>query len=41
MLAIARANGAIAVNPSGDLLQRAAAEGWPVFYPAAVRPPKP
>jgi phosphoserine phosphatase len=41
MLAIARANGAFAVNPSGDLLQRAAAEGWPVFYPASVRPAKP
>ena len=41
MLAIARANGAFAVNPSDDLLQRAAAEGWPVFYPASVRPAKP
>jgi len=41
MLAIARTNGAFAINPSADLLQRAAAEGWPVFYPASVRPAKP
>ena len=41
MLAIARTSGAFAVNPSAALLQRAAAEGWPVFYPASVTPPSP
>ena len=41
MLAIARPNGAFAVNPTGDLLQRAAAEGWPVFYPAPCGPNDP
>jgi phosphoserine phosphatase len=38
MLAIAR--GAFPVNPSADLLTRAAAEGWPVYYPASVTPSK-
>jgi phosphoserine phosphatase len=33
MLAIARGNGAFAVNPSTELLRRAAAEGWPVYHP--------
>ena len=36
MLAIARR--AFPVNPSPDLLQRSAQEGWPVYYPASVRP---
>jgi len=35
MLAIARR--AFPVNPSPALLQRSAAEGWPVYYPASVR----
>jgi len=34
-------NGAFPVNPSPALLARAAAESWPVFYPASVRPPQP
>ena len=38
MLSIARTNGAFPVNPSTDLLTRAAAEGWPVYYPACVTP---
>jgi phosphoserine phosphatase len=42
MLAIARnasgASGAFAVNPSSDLLRRAAAEGWSIYYPATVAP---
>jgi phosphoserine phosphatase len=42
MLAIARSrsgsSGAFPVNPSTDLLTRAAAEGWPVYYPASVTP---
>ena len=38
MLAIARASGAFPVNPSGALLTRAAAENWPVYYPASVAP---
>jgi len=42
MLAIARGHGTIsgafAVNPSADLLRRAAAEGWPVYFPASVAP---
>jgi len=38
MLAIARPAGAFPVNPSPDLLFRSAAEGWPVFFPALVRP---
>ncbi len=42
MLAIAIAadgrSGAFPVNPSPALLQRAAAEGWPVYYPASVAP---
>jgi len=42
MLAIARSqkgtSGAFPVNPSPALLERAAAERWPVFYPASVRP---
>ncbi len=36
MLAIARR--AFPVNPSPALLERAAAEGWPVYYPASVTP---
>ena len=36
MLAIAR--GPFAVNPSADLLRRAAAEGWAVYFPASVAP---
>jgi len=31
-----RNSGAFPVNPSPALLTRAAAEGWPVFYPASV-----
>ena len=42
MLSIARLQhniaGAFPVNPSTDLLTRAAAEGWPVYYPACVTP---
>lgn len=42
MLSIARgANGipgAFPVNPSNGLLERAAAERWPVYYPATVTP---
>ena len=42
MLSIARPQhdiaGAFPVNPSTDLLTRAAAEGWPVYYPASVTP---
>ena len=34
-------NGAFPVNPSPALLARSAAESWPVFYPASVRPPQP
>jgi HAD superfamily hydrolase (TIGR01490 family) len=36
MLAIACR--AFPVNPSPALLERAAIEGWPVYYPASVRP---
>jgi phosphoserine phosphatase len=43
MLAIARgaggSSGAFAVNPSADLLRRAAGEGWPVYFPASASPP--
>jgi phosphoserine phosphatase len=43
MLAIARSadgtSGAFAVNPSADLLRRAAAEGWRVYFPASASPP--
>jgi len=42
MLAIARtqrgAGGAFPVNPTPALLERSAHEGWPVYYPASVRP---
>jgi phosphoserine phosphatase len=42
MLSIARSRNGIAgpfpVNPSPELLARAAAESWPVFYPASVAP---
>ena len=42
MLSIARTQnniqGAFPVNPSTDLLNRAATEGWPVYYPASVTP---
>ena len=36
MLAIARR--AFPVNPSSALLERSAVEGWPVYYPASVKP---
>ena len=36
MLAIARR--AFPVNPSPALVERSAAEGWPIYYPASVRP---
>jgi phosphoserine phosphatase len=36
MLAIARR--AFPVNPTPALVERAAAEGWPIYYPASVRP---
>ena len=42
MLSIARTQnnlqGAFPVNPSTDLLTRAATEAWPVYYPASVTP---
>ena len=42
MLSIARTHngltGAFPVNPSTDLLTRAAREHWPVYYPASVTP---
>ncbi len=42
MLAIARskdgASGAFPVNPSPALIERAAAEGWPIYFPASVAP---
>jgi phosphoserine phosphatase len=41
MLAIARPAGAFPVNPSPALLTRAAAESWPVYYPASVTPGAP
>jgi phosphoserine phosphatase len=36
MLAIARR--AFPVNPTQALVERSAAEGWPIFYPASVQP---
>jgi phosphoserine phosphatase len=36
MLAIARR--AFPVNPTPELVERCAQEGWPVYYPASVRP---
>ena len=43
MLAIARVQGNLAgafpVNPSAALAERAAMEGWPVYFPASVVPP--
>jgi HAD superfamily phosphoserine phosphatase-like hydrolase len=36
MLAIARR--AFPVNPTTELVERCAQEGWPVYYPASVRP---
>lgn len=36
MLAIARR--AFPVNPSPALAERSAAEGWPIYFPASVRP---
>jgi phosphoserine phosphatase len=36
MLSIARS--AFPVNPSQELLERSALEGWPVYYPASVAP---
>ena len=36
MLSIARR--AFPVNPSAGLLERAASEGWPVYFPASVTP---
>jgi phosphoserine phosphatase len=42
MLSIARSPtgiiGAFPVNPSTGLLDRSAAEGWPIYYPASVTP---
>jgi phosphoserine phosphatase len=38
MLAIAGAGGAFPVNPTQALVQRAAAEGWPIYFPASVAP---
>jgi phosphoserine phosphatase len=42
MLAIARSQGGVSgafpVNPTPALLQRAAAEAWPVYFPASVAP---
>jgi phosphoserine phosphatase len=42
MLAIARgrngATGAFPVNPTPALIERAAAEAWPIYYPASVAP---
>ena len=38
MLAIARR--AFPVNPSAALMERSAAEGWPIYFPASVRPSK-
>lgn len=38
MLALARQ--AFPVNPSPELAERSAAEGWPVYFPASVRPPR-
>ncbi len=43
MLAIARskdgASGAFPVNPSPALIERAAAEGWPIYFPASTSTP--
>jgi len=36
MLAIARR--AFPVNPTPALVERSAAEGWPIYFPASVRP---
>jgi phosphoserine phosphatase len=36
MLAIAGWGGAFPVNPTPDLLRRAAVEGWAVYFPASV-----
>ena len=36
MLAIARR--AFPVNPTAALVERSAQEGWPIYYPASVRP---
>jgi phosphoserine phosphatase len=36
MLAIARR--AFPVNPTPALVERSSVEGWPVYYPASVRP---
>ena len=38
MLAIATTGGAFPINPSLDLVKRAASEGWPIYYPASVAP---
>ncbi len=38
MLAIARSGGAFPINPSPALMERAAAEGWPIYFPASVAP---
>jgi phosphoserine phosphatase len=38
MLAIAAPGGAFPVNPTPALLQRAAAEAWPIYFPASVAP---
>lgn len=38
MLSIAQPGGAFPVNPSPALIARAAAEGWPIYYPSSVAP---
>ncbi len=38
MLAIAAPKGAFPINPTPALLQRAATESWPVYFPASVTP---
>jgi phosphoserine phosphatase len=38
MLALAHPNGAFPINPSADLVRRAAAEAWPLYYPSSVLP---
>jgi len=38
MLAIARPSGAFPVNPTPALIARAAAEAWPIYFPASVAP---
>jgi phosphoserine phosphatase len=38
MLAIAGPRGSLPVNPTPALMNRAAAESWPVYFPASVAP---